>query len=58
MAVQLKEEGEIYEDVNEDEYQEIVKKRREDEFIEDDGAPCRSSSPWCGCGLAASRARC
>ena len=42
MAVQLKEEGDIYEYVNEDEYQEIVKKRREDEFIEDDGASCRS----------------
>ena len=38
VSVQLKAEGDIYEDVGEDEYQEIVKKRREDEFIEDDGA--------------------
>eukprot|EP00964_Phaeocystis_antarctica_P031240 scaffold17683_cov69-Phaeocystis_antarctica.AAC.19 len=38
VPVQLKAEGDIYEDVGEDEYQEIVKKRREDEFIEDDGA--------------------
>ena len=36
VSVQLKAEGDIYEDVGEDEYQEIVKKRREDEFIEDD----------------------
>ena len=30
------EEGDVYEDVDEDEYQELVKKRREDNFIEDD----------------------
>jgi len=42
--VQLKAEGDIYEDVGEDEYQEIVKKRREDEFIEDDGASACGSS--------------
>eukprot|EP00908_Phaeocystis_cordata_P009044 Transcript_19770.p2 GENE.Transcript_19770~~Transcript_19770.p2 ORF type:complete len:80 (+),score=29.13 Transcript_19770:51-290(+) len=35
---QLKEEGDVYEDVDEDTYQEMLKKRREDDFIEDDGA--------------------
>ena len=33
---QLEEEGDVYEDVDETTYQELVKKRREDNFIEDD----------------------
>ena len=38
--MQLKEEGDVYEDVDEDTYQEMLKKRREDDFIEDDGGRC------------------
>ena len=30
-------EEDIYDDVDEDKYQELVSKRREDNFIEDDG---------------------
>lgn len=31
-------EADVYDDVNEEEYQELVKKRREENFIDDDGA--------------------
>ena len=31
------EEDDVYDDVDEDAYQELVRKRREDNFIEDDG---------------------
>ena len=36
VSPQAVEEEDIYDDLNEDEYQELVKKRREDNFIEDD----------------------
>ena len=35
---QAKGEGDVYDEVDEATYQEIMKKRREDNFIEDDGA--------------------
>ena len=38
-GVQVEDEGDVYEDVDEDAYQELVRKRREDNFIEDDGEP-------------------
>ena len=33
-------EDDVYDDIDEDQYQEHVRKRREDNFIEDDGAHC------------------
>ena len=33
---QVVEEADVYEDVDEEAYQELVRKRREDNFIEDD----------------------
>ena len=48
----------MYEDVTEEAYQELVAKRREENFIEDDGAqgasPDRTAHPRRRCGLAGS----
>ena len=37
LVAQVKDEGDVYDDVDEVTYQEIMKKRRDDNFIEDDG---------------------
>ena len=36
MPSQVADEDDVYDDLDEDAYQELVKKRREDNFIEDD----------------------
>ena len=42
VAVQIGEVGEAFEEVDEDQYKELVKQRRSENFVEDDG---RSSAP-------------
>jgi len=39
----------VYDDVDEDKYQELVSKRREDNFIEDDGACALSQAVAARC---------
>lgn len=41
---QVQDDGDIYDDVDEDEYQELIRKRRDENFIEDDGAHTRFST--------------
>ena len=45
LCPQLKEEGDIYEDVDEATYQKIVAQRREDNFIEDDEGTGKRGRP-------------
>ena len=43
---QVEVENDVYDDVDEDQYQDLVKQRREDNFIEDDGTH-RAHTPSC-----------